>query len=1162
MLKNIGKRILSVILAVCMVSLFVYTGNTEGSIVQAAGETTSPIKLEDSEAENYEKRTFSDFKKDGVALDATGKIFDQTTTSGVPTYQTGVNNMNGVLFQGKFNFPSTGGSARFGVFYIGGTNSKNGIIIMQNATTRKLIVGSRWDADAGATSFADTTLEAENLLDNPNLEVGISVKYVNSTDTTTDLQVGIWLDGILYNSEYLIVSGVKTTYLSQKIHLVESNTSNYVAIQSVGTTVPEPEQDILLAESEENTYEKLTFADFEIADGNIFADKNGTIESYACMKDGDMNEVYFQGKYNFPTYKSDSDRFGIMTIGNGTSDAKKGILVHEYNGVINVGIRFTGASPAAKDIVFDIDDIRLNENLVLGISVKYENMTETTTDLKIGIWVNEVLYQREYLQVKNVPINALSRQIQLYDLNDDPAHVVGVSSVGEFTPVADIMLSDSEENSYEKLTFADFQMVDGDIFITKNGTNVSYACLKTGDMNEVYFQGKYYFPAYKNDNDRFGIIAIGNGTSVDKKGILIHEHQGVIKIGTRFEGIPNQDITLNIDDIRSNENLVLGISVKYENVTETTTDLKIGIWVNEALYKRDYVTVKNVLLSDLNRQIQLYDLNDDATHIVGIASVGDFTSVKFQTLPIDFTNLTLTDGNIPDGNKVTYGGFSRLKSLDKTLLSANVRFNKVGARMHLGTPGGGNDVYSGLGIRLEKNGTLVLGNELASKEGEQPYELATIGLNYYVVSPELAGMGDSFAGKDFLLQISTEFVDQNGNGSRNDIKLGIYINGILYCNSYVFIMNEANTLGTGINFNGVNEEDFARFSSVALTELTTTDLGIENGAYTKTRYGTTSEDSLDQTAITVYVTFSQQAKGAIGFGSKGRGIQFSKVAADILKLSHVKADGTVVDVANLKLQTTNQMELRTTYEFIKSGEDKVNLKLGVFINGQLYNYQYFIVEDVDASVLTRSMEVVPSGSTIKIASDSYEELTLRDFIIKDKKLETYGGKFYSYEGVNYNNTSFSAVLTFSDETKNKNDNCFYVGGKKWAGLRAELGTDGKLAISFVHKDGTQMKLARISPKDVGMITFQGTAFTYRVTFDVFETIKGQFDANVGVYVNGKLCQGKHLFVKDVDADVLERGLFSYIGKNGGSITMKSTRPEVDFTIYGLTKNWKKILGIR
>ena len=336
-------------------------------------------------------------------------------------------------------------------------------------------------------------------------------------------------------------------------------------------------------------------------------------------------------------------------------------------------------------------------------------------------------------------------------------------------------------------------------------------------------------------------------------------------------------------------------------------------------------------------------------------------------------------------------------------------------------------------------------------------------------------------------------------------------------------------------------------------------MGIKNGYYSSTVNGNSAAETLDQTAVTVYVTFG--GTGSVAFGSNGKGVVYTYSGNNTVTVSHIKADNTVFNIGQVQIPANRATELRTTFQFIKAG-DKTNLKIGVFVNGKLTNYKYFLVEDVDISVLTRSISVLPSGSTIRIGANNYEELTLRDFIVADKTRSDYGGRFTSYGEGTYNNTAFSAVLTFSDETQQKNGNCFYIGGKDWAGFRVELDANGRLGLSFVHADGVQMKLANINPEDVGMTSFQGKAFTYRVTFDVVESAQGQLDAIIGVYVNDVLCQGKYMTVKGVDPVALERGVFSYIDKNGGSLTMKSTNPVVDFTIFGLNRNWESTLGIQ
>lgn len=1148
--QKLIKRLLSAFLAVCLVVSVIPAGN--------ANAVTEPVLLENSEEAGYEKLTFSDFGvDDGQILSASayGTHFISNVLDG---------NLDKVLFQGKYLFPSLDTVKQFGNIYLGKAKYY-GLVLMQDSAGNFML-----DVIASSTGKSVVeNAEARNLTvnsgvelrNNPDLELAISCAYENVDETaqTADLKIGVWINGTLQKAGYIYAKAVPLSDLVRCFHTTDYNAATTVTVASVGETEePEKPKDILLSESEEAGYENLTFGSFGIADGEILTQNSGHVVSKVL--EGDLNEILFRGKYLFPTVEQ-SLKFGNIYLGKAnyyaivlTQDSAGNILLDVISSTTNKSVV---ENAAAKNLTANSDvPLRGNSDLEIAISVKYENTTSMATDLKIGVWINGILQKGGYIYARAVALSDLTRCFHTTDI--DAGSSVTVSSVGEVVEPEKIYLSESEEVNYEKLTFADFGAKDGEILTGKAGEKTTYATLP-GTLDGILFQGKYVFPAV-TDAKQFGNIYLGRpdwwaiGFTQDSAGNITF---AVVSDGSSVDNKALCNLTSGnpFVQLRENEELEVAVSVKYENINEEaqTTDLKIGIWINGVLQQSDYIYARNVKLGDLTRCLHTYDASDNGS--VTIASVGEW---EVNTLPTDFTDITLSDGNIPDGNTVTYGGFTRLSSLNKTLFSANVRFNKVGSRLHLGNTGGGENAYSGLGLRLEKNGTLVLGNELVSSEGVQPNELSSIGLNFFVLDPALADMGDTFAEKDFLLQISTEFVDYDGGGEANDIKLGIFINGSLYCNSYVYIPNEAQALGTGVNFNGVNEVDFARFSSVVLKELTTTDLGIKNGSYSSAVNGTSSTESLDQTAVTAYVTFS--GAGAVAFGSAGKGIVYTYCADNTVTVSHIRADGTESYIGQVQIPANRGAELRTTFQFIKAGKEQTNLKLGVFVNGTLSGC--FVAEDVDTSVLTRSMSVLPAGSAVRIRANSYEELTLRDFIVADKTRSDYGGRFAAYEGANYDNTAFSAVLAFSDETQKKNDNCFYVGGKQWYGLRVELDANGKLALSFVHTDGVQMRLAQISPEDVGMTTFQGKAFTYRVTFDVVEDTQGQTDAIIGVYVNGQLCQNKHLLVKGVDPAALERGMFSYIDKNGGSLTMKSTDPVVDFTIFGLTRDWENTLGIQ
>ena len=1116
--------------------------NSTVTVASVKGEITAPssdMLLSASEENSYEKLTFADF---GVA---DGEILKQGSGHWGSDVLEG--NLNEVLFQGKYTFPTMEKSKQFGHIYLGKANWWAIGITQDSAGNIMISVPSGTIENMNAANLTANNPDVQ--LRGEEVEIAISVKYENTTSTTTDLKIGVWLGGKLSKGGYITVKNAALADLTRCLHTYDQDANTSVTVASVGKTL-EPE-DVLLSESEENNYEKLTFADFDLPDGDILTQGNGT-HFASNVLEGDLDEVLFQGKYTYPT-KEASLLPGSIYLGRAnwwaiglTMDSSANIMLSVPSGTIE--------NTALTNLTANNPDVQLRgEEVEIAISVKYENTTADKTDLKIGVWFDGVLQNGGYIIAKGVPLTDLTRCFHTYDTDSNGG--LKVASVGKTYTPPDVLLSESEENNYEKLTFADFGATGSQILAGNNGEKTAYATLP-GNLDGILFQGKYNFPGLETAK-KFGQIYLGRadwwslGLMAENNGDIVLK---VISDGATIDDSTLCNLTTRYNDVQlRGEEVEIAISVKYENTTAEKTDLKIGVWVNGVLSKGKYIYARNVLLTDLVKCFHTVDEANGAS--VGVASVGQWT---LNTLPVDFTDLTLIDGNILDGDTFTYGNFARIESLDKTLVSANVQFNTAGARLHLGcTPGAANG-YSGLGLRLESNGTLVLGNELVSVEGVQDNELTSIGLNHFVFSARAAGVGDTFTGKSFLLQISTEFVDQDNDGEKDDIKLGVFFNGVLYCNNYIYILGEAQTLSTGVNFNG-GSQGFAQFSSVRIQELTNADLGINKGVYTATVNGEASSESLNGTAITAEVTFGKGA--SIAYGKEGKGIVFTYAGEGVLKVSHVKADGTVVAIGEVKISTKGAAQLRTTVELIKAGE-KTNLKLGVFVNGKLSGYKYFLVEDVDASVLTKGMTITPNGAEVRMGENGYETVTLRDFIIADKTRSDYGGRFSSYEGANYNGTAFSAVLGFSDETEKKNNNCFYVGGKEWAGVRVELDANGNLAFSFVHADGTQMQLVKVAPEDVGMETFQGKTFDYRVTFDVLEAVAGKQDALIGIYVNGVLCGGTYQLVKNVDAVVLERGLFSYVDKNGGSLTMQSTNPAVDFTIFGLTKDWKNTLRIQ
>lgn len=94
----------------------------------------------------------------------------------------------------------------------------------------------------------------------------------------------------------------------------------------------------------------------------------------------------------------------------------------------------------------------------------------------------------------------------------------------------------------------------------------------------------------------------------------------------------------------------------------------------------------------------------------------------------------------------------------------------------------------------------------------------------------------------------------------------------------------------------------------------------------------------------------------------------------------------------------------------------------------------------------------------------------------------------------------------------------------------------------------------------GVDALVGKEIKLELTFDVFETSGGNADVKIGVYINGKLYDGKYILATDLEKAQLTRTCFVWVYK--GPFTIKSVHRGADFSIYGFDKNWKKTLGLK
>ena len=670
--KHVGKSIISMLLVVSLVlgMIGIMPKGQEVEAADTANTSTEAVKLADSEEAGYTQLTFSDF---GIS---NGDILNQG--SGHKVYSLS-GDLNKVIFRGKYEFPKLEDAKKFGNIYLGKANYYGMVITQDSAGNILLDVISASNGGSIVTNKDAMNLTANSpveLRGNKDLEISISCKYENidGTAKTADLVIGVWINGELQKGGYIYAKGALWTDMERCFHTTDVDTNSVVKVSSV--------KGIELADSSATDYEQLTFSDFGIYDNKILTQGSG--QHYASkILNGDLDEILFQGKYTFPTVEQVKE-FGQIYIGLSKwygiilkSDSTGNILVQviSNNTVTYKDVNVTNITAKNPQV-----SLRGGKSVKLGISVKYENTdaSKGSTDVKIGVWINDVLSYGGYIYVQNVKITDLVRSVHTYDQSDADEASVAVESF------KNTKLTNSEEANYEKLTFSDFGVEDGQILTEGSGQHFITAT-SYGTLDEILFQGKYTFPT--------GNAAVGNvylGLSkwygvvlqTDSAGNLLLD---VIPSTTGKSAVVNSSaINLTANSpvaLRSGEAVEIAISVKYEDINTSvgTTNLKIGVFVDGEMTNGGHIYANNVPLNDLIRCFHTCDSN--AGNSVTIASVKEKENKNIATELAGYRKITLADYgfDVAPATKVTTltnaSGYATALDFHKTYLDIDVNLN-------------------------------------------------------------------------------------------------------------------------------------------------------------------------------------------------------------------------------------------------------------------------------------------------------------------------------------------------------------------------------------------------------------------------------------------------------------------------------------------------------
>ncbi len=665
-------------------------------------------------------------------------------------------------------------------------------------------------------------------------------------------------------------------------------------------------------------------------------------------------------------------------------------------------------------------------------------------------------------------------------------------------------LETAPENDFHFWTYNDVG-TDGDI------TGLTATKSLGGSLDKTVFRAKINFPTtsfgtlYIGGGDWYGFYFQASGDS----DLTLH---CIADVDTALCTIKSSDAGVTL---RGNSDLEIALSVEYKNVNiaNGTTDLKVGVWINGKLYNGTYYTKTAAKLSRLVMRLHGQQVNG-----ITVTSVTDYPHQ--YTLPTDFAEYTLSDTcptfATPNNNTGNFDGSLPIDSMDKVLYSVKAKFGSA-SQYHFANTGSSG--YGGITLH-PSNGKLVI----EKVAGNVP----VISLS---VDPQIAIGADTFVNNEFLLQFTTEYVDADFDGNKDDLKIGYWFNGTLYKNQFYYYVDAVPYLGTRINGNEGAPAVASYYESVPAEcdrNWTFSNVNIPNKTFgSGWNQSIIGGESLDNSYFSGYATFTAgeqyilfgSSKSYNGFGFR---ILNDQSIAFTLSCSGGNSFPSYFSMNASEFGLTGffnqKIKLGMATKLLKNyGDGNILIEAIPTINDQLYQNKGWILK-IASKYFTESMVII-NGVTVESTEMpspevpvDLKQLYLNDFGISGTKTNWAGNGFYpdgfvnTVTSLNVNFGTGLGRLHFGAQgTSGFSGLCLYRSGDNLV-----LGVDNESSPLFSKMGGYSP--ITITPSSVGLTSFANTELA--IDF-VINAVDMDFDGEnddlkVGVFVNGKLAKNSYV----------------------------------------------------
>lgn len=835
---------------------------------------------------------------------------------------------------------------------IGGNAGWTGFSLQPNADGSKLEIRNNY----GMTSMATTELPtlsatAAGLTSFINNEFLLQMSFEYDD---TNLILGVYINGQLYNNQKFTITGCTMSKMGSHLAFYGEDVNGSVILKSINEEEePENPDEPEVPDTPSEDLEEVTYVDFglkekvytyvsgDLAVKGALTDKNslaGTIAGGDVQMDG-------TGEYQVILGGISNGWDGLRMMVNNDR-----IHTYWYQGTAGTFIKTLYPGTAGVDFVGSKFNLKVSMELV-------DNDADgQTNDIKVGYWFNNALYENSYEIISNVG-DQLGNLFGVYCANESDTVTLGTPSADDDEDQGDDTPKQPNP-SLKAYNFANFGIKDkvykaiaGD-FSVQGSLNGKDSLANTIVGNDIQLDGEGEYQIVLG-----GKTHSWNGLRLMVKGNRIHTYWFNDAGGTFIKTLDQAKSGVNF--IGEKYNLKVSMELIDDLGDGKKNDIQVGIWFNDVLYGNEYMILTN-RGDELGNRLGIYCELEGDTATVGTPSPDADKPIEpnanFEKLT--FAHFGIKDAEYPyNGDVVVQGTIDSKENINKTVICGNILMTAGGNYQLLF--GSKENIWDGLRLITNDNSMHVY------------WYQGHVGTYLKSLSPAVAGV--KFTGEEFNLMLSSELVDNDGDGKKNDVKFGIWFNGVLYENDFMIFPNIGKQLGNMMGAYCATEGTTVTFTSIPeltpepeplkqpnkdFKKLTFSHFSAEDGTYkcdgtTATTLEGKADRSLDRTILCGDIRLNGTGDTHLMLGGVTNvwyGYRFVLLSNGNLALYWIDEEGMyLIEIFDPVTAGTPLLDtwfnIMISNEIVDADDDgeKDDLELGVWFNGVLYKNKYLTV---------------------------------------------------------------------------------------------------------------------------------------------------------------------------------------------------------------------------